>query len=164
MTMICSMDKILIFIVIVLVVVAGTLFISNMSQKSPQNQTASTSPSAGPTNAATPTLLPTVPADQIPTETQAIIKTTQGDITLELFPKDAPRTVKNFVEKAKSGYYKNLTFHRVEDWVIQGGDPKGDGTGGGNMPTELNDKSFKTGALGVARGQDIAVSNDSQFF
>jgi cyclophilin family peptidyl-prolyl cis-trans isomerase len=94
----------------------------------------------------------------------AIIKTAKGDIVLSLFPNEAPKTVANFVSKAQSGYYNNLTFHRVEDWVIQGGDPLGNGTGGGTMPTELNEQKFVIGSLGVARGQDIAVSNDSQFF
>ncbi len=92
------------------------------------------------------------------------LKTSKGDIQLEIYPDIAPQTVKNFLEKASSGYYQNLTFHRVEDWVIQGGDPLGTGTGGGKMPTELSKVPFVTGSLGVARGQDIEVSNDSQFF
>src|SRR5436190_17801992 len=53
-----------------------------------------------------------------------------GSFTFQMFPEDAPKTVQNFVDKAKSGYYNGLTFHRVEDWVIQGGDPRGNGTGG----------------------------------
>lgn len=96
--------------------------------------------------------------------TQAVIKTAKGDITLKLFPQDAPNTVANFVQKAKSGFYNNLIFHRVEDWVIQGGDPLGNGTGGGQMPTELNNKPFVVGSLGVARGQNINISNNAQFF
>jgi peptidyl-prolyl cis-trans isomerase B (cyclophilin B) len=96
--------------------------------------------------------------------TQAVIKTSKGDITVALYPEDAPKTVANFVAKGKSSYYKGLTFHRVEDWVIQGGDPSGNGTGGGKMPTELSQRPFVVGSLGVARGGDIAVSNDSQFF
>ncbi len=94
----------------------------------------------------------------------AVIKTSKGDIELTLFGKDAPKTVKNFLDKAKSGYYKGLLFHRVEDWVVQGGDPKGDGTGGGQMQTEINNLPFVEGSLGVARRGDIKVSNDSQFF
>lgn len=94
----------------------------------------------------------------------AVIKTSKGDITLTLYGKDAPKTVENFMKKAQSGFYNNLTFHRVEDWVIQGGDPLGNGTGGGTMPTELNQKPFVIGSLGVARGGDIQVSNDAQFF
>jgi cyclophilin family peptidyl-prolyl cis-trans isomerase len=94
----------------------------------------------------------------------AVIKTSKGDIELILFGSDAPRTVKNFINKAKTNYYKNFSFHRVEDWVIQGGDPKGDGTGGGLMQTEINQIAFARGSLGVARGSDINISNDSQFF
>lgn len=95
---------------------------------------------------------------------QAIIKTKYGEIKLKLFDDQAPNTVKNFVKKAEEGFYNNLNFHRVEDWVVQGGDPKGNGTGGGSMPTELNDVKFERGSLGVARGGDIKVSNDAQFF
>ena len=95
---------------------------------------------------------------------KAVIKTEKGDITLTLYPTDAPKTVANFIAKAKSGFYNNLTFHRVEDWVIQGGDPDGNGTGGGKMSTELNNKPFIIGSLGVARGGDIKISNDAQFF
>ncbi len=102
--------------------------------------------------------------DGIKASYSATIKTSKGDIVLTLDGKDAPNTVKNFIIKAKSGFYNNLTFHRVEDWVIQGGDPLGNGTGGGLMPTEINNVPFITGSLGVARGSDIKVSNDSQFF
>ncbi len=87
-----------------------------------------------------------------------------GVITLELFPQQAPKWVENFVQKANAGFYNGLTFHRVEDWVVQGGDPRGDGTGGGNIPTELNERPFNAGSVGVARGPDVRVSNDSQFF
>jgi len=62
---------------------------------------------------------------------KATIKTEKGDMTVEFFPEDAPGTVKNFVELSEKGYYDGLTFHRViDDFVIQGGCPKGDGTGG----------------------------------
>jgi len=94
----------------------------------------------------------------------ATIKTGRGDIKITLFPDKAPKTVENFVSKAKSGYYKDLIFHRVESWVVQGGDPLGNGTGGGEIATELSDAPFKIGSVGVARGGDIKVSNDSQFF
>jgi peptidyl-prolyl cis-trans isomerase A (cyclophilin A) len=57
--------------------------------------------------------------------------TTEGNIKIKLFPKQAPKAVENFVKHAKDGYYKDTPFHRViEDFMIQGGDPKGDGTGG----------------------------------
>ncbi len=160
------MDKILMFIVIVLAAVVGVLFISNMATQKSTNIPAPTialspAPSES-TQSASPTA--TLKPDQIPTAKQAVIKTSKGDIIIQLYSKEAPRTVKNFVDKAGSGFYQNLTFHRVEDWVTQGGDPKGDGTGGEKMPTELNDKPFGVGAVGVARGGDIKVSNDAQFF
>lgn len=92
------------------------------------------------------------------------IKTNKGDIIIELLPEAAPNTVQNYLQKADSKYYQGLSFHRVEDWVIQGGDPLGNGTGGGKMPTELSNVPFVAGSVGVARGGDINVSNDSQFF
>ena len=94
----------------------------------------------------------------------ATIKTSKGNITVTLFGKDAPNTVKNFINKSQSGFYKNLLFHRVEDWVIQGGDPLGNGTGGGQMLTEANQLPFVNGSLGIARGSDPRISNDAQFF
>ncbi len=95
---------------------------------------------------------------------RAVIKTEKGEIEIALFPDKAPETVKNFADKAKAGYYDGLIFHRVEDWVVQGGDPLGNGTGGGDMKTELNKEPFTIGSVGVARGGDIKISNDSQFF
>src|SRR5882672_3402429 len=94
----------------------------------------------------------------------ATIKTSKGNITLVLFGDQAPNTVKNFILKADTGFYNGLLFHRVEDWVIQGGDPKGDGTGGGQMAAEQTQKAFVAGSLGVARGSNPQINNDSQFF
>lgn len=96
--------------------------------------------------------------------TQAAIMTNKGEIVIDFYGSDAPNTIANFVKKAKSGFYKNLTFHRVEDWVVQGGDPKGDGTGGGSMPVEFNKKPFVVGSVGVASRGDGKIQNDSQFF
>ena len=97
-----------------------------------------------------------------------------GSIVIELFaqpaPQGAPKTVENFIQKSQANFYAGLLFHRVEDWVVQGGDPRctqmsaGCGTGGGQMATELNERPFVVGSVGVARGPDIRVSNDSQFF
>lgn len=93
-----------------------------------------------------------------------VLKIKDGEVKIKLYKEEAPNTVKNFLTKTYSGYYEGLNFHRVEDWVVQGGDPKGNGTGGGNMPTELNKVEFKRGSVGVARGGNIKISNDSQFF
>ena len=106
------------------------------------------------------------PTDDSPMKASqtATMQTSRGSIKLLFYTDKAPNTIKHFIAKAKSGYYKNLTFHRVEDWVVQGGDPKGDGSGGGNMPVEFNDKPFVIGSLGVASRGDGKVQNDSQFF
>lgn len=110
-------------------------------------------------------LQPTVGVlDPIPASVSATIQTSKGNISLTLYGDQAENTVRNFMHKAKIGFYKNLTFHRVEGWVIQGGDPRGDGTGGGQMATEINDIPFVTGSLGVARGPNPQISNDAQFF
>lgn len=62
---------------------------------------------------------------------EAVIKTNKGDMKVEFFEEDAPNTVDNFTKLAKEGFYDNLTWHRViPNFVIQGGCPKGDGTGG----------------------------------
>src|SRR5258708_1061157 len=87
-----------------------------------------------------------------------------GSFTIPPRPDKPPKPADNFVSKAKAGFYDGKTFHRVEDWVVQGGDPDGTGRGGGKMPSELNDLPFAKGAAGIARGPDIKVNNDSQFF
>src|SRR4030067_3635104 len=103
-------------------------------------------------------------SESLPKSVTATIKTNRGTIVVKLYLESAPQTVTNFINKARSGFYQGLTFHRVEDWVIQGGDPDGNGNRGGDMPTELSEVPFKLGSLGVARAGDIKVSNDSQFF
>jgi peptidyl-prolyl cis-trans isomerase B (cyclophilin B) len=97
-----------------------------------------------------------------------VMKTSMGDITLELDADKAPKTVTNFVTLAKSGYYNGLTFHRViPRFMIQGGDPSGDGTGGASVfgesfEDEINDMKLVRGAIAMAnRGPD---TNGSQFF
>lgn len=100
----------------------------------------------------------------------ATIKTAKGDIVVELYPKDAPQTVNNFVFLARDGFYNNLTFHRVEPgFVIQGGDPLGTGTGGPGytIPAEIKEKHSK-GAIAMARLPDQVNpkrdSSGSQFY
>jgi peptidyl-prolyl cis-trans isomerase B (cyclophilin B) len=97
---------------------------------------------------------------------QVEITTSKGVFTVELRPDVAPKTVNNFLSKWNSDYCTNKTFHRVEDWVVQGCDPKSDGTGGNtNLPTETSTISFTAGSLGVARRTvPKDMSNDSQFF
>lgn len=149
-------------------VIAGAAFflLSRNIIKLPPTQKAAPTPTNMPTPTPLPSATPTPsasPSAAVKAE-KAVIRTNKGNIELTLFEEEAPKTVANFVQKAKSGFYKNLIFHRVEDWVVQGGDPDGDGTGGGDMPTELNKKPFVVGSLGVARRDDIRISNDAQFF
>lgn len=97
---------------------------------------------------------------------QVKISTSKGEFTLELRPDLAPKTVANFLAKFNSGYCNNLIWHRVEDWVVQGCDPAGNGTGGkSELATETSAEPFVTGAIGVARKAfPKEFSNDSQFF
>lgn len=93
------------------------------------------------------------------------IKTKDGEIVLKLYSDVAPKTVANFISKAESGFYKNLTFHRViPGFMAQGGDPLGNGTGGGDIKSEMNSIPFVRGTIGLARGGNREISNDSQFF
>lgn len=88
-----------------------------------------------------------------------------GTIVFALRPDKAPKTVQNFANVANSGCYDGLIFHRVvAGFVIQGGDPLGTGTGGGQMPAEYNDLPFLAGSVGIARQGDRTINNDRQFF
>lgn len=96
----------------------------------------------------------------------ATITTDKGAMVFNLLPKVAPITVNAFVALSRDGFYNGLTFHRVENWVIQGGDPKGDGTGGPgyNLPAEFSSSiSQITGTLAMARSSD-PNSAGSQFY
>ena len=92
-----------------------------------------------------------------------------GEIRIEFFPDDAPKTVENFVTLAKKGFYDNLTFHRVvPGFVVQGGDPKGNGTGGpGYSVVEAppQDLLYEKGVVAMAKtGTEAAGTSGSQFF
>ena len=143
------MNKIILFIAaLILGFFAVLVFNNKSSQQAPASQKETLAiPSTNPTQTLLPTAIITPMATQqtaTPTSSfaslsaqintatiSAIIKTSKGDITLSLYLKDSPSTVSNFVQKAKSGFYNNLTFHRViNGFMIQGGDPLGNGTGG----------------------------------
>ncbi len=81
---------------------------------------------------------------------EAVLHTNMGDITVELFIQDAPNTAQNFIKHAQDNYYNGLTFHRViKDFMIQGGDPKGDGTGGEGAYSEVFDDEINASSLGL---------------
>lgn len=172
------MTKVIVIIVIAILIGTGLVLFIKQNPPAPQSQNlirseAETTPFQAPklgedtqTNA-TPTPAGPTPDTSLLLATEsskAVIHTSRGNITVKLFNKDAKEAVENFYVKAVRNFYDNLTFHRVEDWVIQGGDPEGNGTGGGTMPSVYNDKPFVTGSLGMARGQDRSLTNDSQFF
>ncbi len=96
---------------------------------------------------------------------KATIHTNMGDIELELFAEDAPKTVDNFSKLAGDGFYDGLVFHRViPDFMIQGGCPRGDGTGdaGYKFEDEFNDHPIVRGTLAMANAGPN--TNGSQFF
>jgi peptidyl-prolyl cis-trans isomerase B (cyclophilin B) len=111
------------------------------------------------------------PQTPAPVETAtAKVETSEGTFEITLDGKAAPKTVENFIKLSKQGFYSNLTFHRiVQDFVIQGGDPKGDGTGGPGytVPAEIGLK-HTAGAIAMARTGDevnpTRASSGSQFY
>jgi peptidyl-prolyl cis-trans isomerase B (cyclophilin B) len=102
----------------------------------------------------------------------AILDTDRGEIVLELYPAEAPKTVANFEKLSKDGFYNKLTFHRVEPgFVVQGGDPAGDGTGGPGyeLPAEISPtEKHVRGTVAMARRGDQVnpdrKSSGSQFY
>ena len=97
--------------------------------------------------------------------TLATMRTNQGDIRLELFEEDAPQTVGNFKKLAGEGFYDGVIFHRIiKDFMIQGGDPTGTGTGGPGytFEDEFNEHKVVRGALAMANAGPN--TNGSQFF
>jgi len=104
----------------------------------------------------------------------AVLETDKGAITIEFFPTDAPKAVENFRLLAEHGYYDGLTFHRiVKGFMIQGGDPTGDGTGGEsawgpafddeiNQASALYQEGYKAGIVAMANAGPN--TNGSQFF
>lgn len=97
------------------------------------------------------------------------IETTMGNIKIKLFPEYAPKAVENFVTHGEDGYYDGLIFHRViNDFMIQGGDPNGDGTGGESIYGTPFEDEFSTNLYNLRGALSMANSgsntNGSQFF
>jgi cyclophilin family peptidyl-prolyl cis-trans isomerase len=96
---------------------------------------------------------------------RATLHTSEGAIELELYPDDAPKTAENFMKLARDGFYDGVIFHRViPDFMIQGGDPTGTGTGGPGyqFEDEINEHRIVRGALAMANAGPN--TNGSQFF
>ena len=102
-------------------------------------------------------------------ETVAIMHTSMGDIAIRFFPEAAPKAVENFLTHAKNGYYDGLTFHRIiDDFMIQGGDPEGTGTGGESIWGKSFEDEFDKKLMNLRGSLSMANSgvntNGSQFF
>lgn len=159
------MNKTFIILGIIVLAIGAFFLIPGSNKKTTSKETTITNPS---TKSTDPTTFKPISANQ------ATIKTARGDIIVELYPGDAPKTVTNFATLAANGYYNNLTFHRVEPgFVIQGGDPNGNGTGGTSIygakfEDELNPSTasyqagYKEGVLAMANAGPN--TNGSQFF
>ncbi len=150
------------YILLILAACIGVIFIfSKNNLAKPESMTNEASSSAG---KKTYSSLPPQILDQKKKYT-ALLTTSKGKITVELFAKETPKTVNNFVFLAKEGFYTNTIFHRiVKGFMIQGGDPKGDGTGGPGykFEDEKITRDYKRGIVAMANSGPN--TNGSQFF
>lgn len=176
--MLSTTKTVIIFILIVLLGFTG-LYVINLPKQNMQSTNLDTlTPSQTQQNqqqtSPTQTTVSPIPTQDFVSANKGIIKTEKGDIEIDLYASEAAKTVTNFATLSKNGYYNNLTFHRVEPgFVIQGGDPKGNGTGGVSIygqtfEDELNPEtpSYKAGYMeGVlAMANRGPNTNGSQFF
>lgn len=151
---------------VIIVVVAAGFLVPAIIGSAKKTAKAPSSPS--PSASTQPTIAPsTNPQEATVNKKIMTIQTDKGTITLELYPDKAPKTVAQISTLVGRGFYNGLTFHRVEPgFVAQGGDPKGDGTGGSdlaNIPFEQNDLKHDKGVIAMARSQDKNSAN-SQFY
>lgn len=155
----------LIIVIIVLLIPIGIFIAMPKKDTSTTTNSTTSTPSMTPTPSSSTS---TAPADAVSAH-KVILKTAKGNITLDLYPEDAPLAVQNFVTLGKRGYYDNVIFHRViKGFMDQAGDPTGTGTGGQSIygqvfKTEITKYQFVKGTLGVARTSQMDT-NGSQFF
>lgn len=154
-----SLNKILIALIVVVIAVGVYFYFQANKAQAPGNPDTSMNQ--------TPPASDTTP---VPDKVMATIETNMGSFQVTLDGKAAPKTVANFMKLANEGYYNGLKFHRiVSGFMIQGGDPKGDGTGGPGytVPAEIGLK-HTLGAIAMARTGDAVnpnrASSGSQFY
>lgn len=155
------MNKLTLSISIFLVVIAGMFLYSySVTQPKTTEKIQNTMNNPTPTTTTKPTIVIDANKSYV-----AQLNTSAGEITIELNSKQTPITVNNFVTLARNGFYNNTIFHRsVKGFMIQGGDPKGDGTGGPGyrFDDEPFEGEYKRGVVAMANsGPD---TNGSQFF
>lgn len=173
-------ERILAIIIILGIIVGGVYFTVSKFKENTTNIAVSPSPSSSPlsfldpSSSASPQQLPlekvkklsnfpgVLPSKDLQNK-KSIIQTNKGIIELEIYP-EASMAASNFIILSSNGFYNNLTFHRVEDWVIQGGDPLGTGMGGPGyqFKDEPVTRPYIRGVVAMANsGPD---TNGSQFF
>ena len=154
-----------------LISISLILMLGGCSEQSPTPiptpPTTPTTPTPAPTTTSAPKSYTAPPSMTIDVDKAytAIIETEKGDLVLELFAKDVPMTVNNFVFLARDGFYNNTSFHRViPGFMAQGGDPTGTGTGspGYKFTDEFSEHKHNTGTLSMANSGPN--SNGCQFF
>lgn len=154
-------DFFLFIFVIVVLILAGIFLLSKDSKTSSMNTSATQSSSAKGKTYASPPALSIDPKKKYTAE----VTTSKGQFEVGLFSQEVPQTVNNFIFLAKDGFYTNTIFHRImKRFMIQGGDPNGDGSGGPGytFPDEKITRDYKRGIVAMAnRGPN---TNGSQFF
>lgn len=169
-------------VLIVTLIAVGVIYSRNPKTDSSDTSTPSASPSPatstplaspGPDLNASPMPIPSSnPNPDLSLDESGLSKatvtmaTSQGVIKFKFYPQDAPNTVKRIIELINQGFYTGLSWHRVvPGFVIQGGDPQNNGTGGSGqkLKAEFNDRRHIEGAVAMARGSD-PDSADSQFY
>lgn len=155
------MNKII--IISICIIALGTLYYFSTTKPMTPEPSPSPTPSLTPTPSQTPSPSPVA----VTNEKTVTFKTTKGDITLELFTDKMPITTGNFIKLAKEGYYTSTKFHRViANFMIQGGDPKGDGTGGPGYNIQDEFVSGLSNVRGTISMANTGAPNSggSQFF
>lgn len=159
------LNSFILYVVFLFLVIIGIVFLFSKNTASEEKQASErTATNSGKLNMGTyknPPKMEITPNKQY----RAVMETSKGSVQIELFAKETPQTVNNFAFLAKNGYYDKTRFHRiVKDFMIQTGDPQGDGTGGPGytFPDEKITRDYTRGIVAMAnRGPD---TNGSQFF
>lgn len=162
---------ILMFIAAIMLILAACSGTSTQKQETTKtdSSTTSTKPNEKEGTKAMTNSFPQLAADVTGNEREVEMQTSMGTIKMKLFPEYAPKAVENFVKHSEEGYYNGLTFHRViKDFMIQGGDPSGNGTGGESIYGHSFEDEFSDHLYNIRGALSMANSgpntNGSQFF
>jgi len=157
--------KLVLWLVGFFVIIGAFVFFLNSNQRKETTQIKESTQSAQPMLMRSYDKFPGVLTESELRNKRALIKTAKGDILMELFGSETPKATSNFIFLAREGFYNGLTFHRREErFIIQGGDPNGDGTGGPGYQFEDEPitKEYERGIVAMANSGPN--TNGSQFF